>query len=157
MFKTYDKLFAGGFLLVLTVFIFSQIPKIRFIDVAGGARFFPVIVVILMLIVSVFLIIFGLMEFKKSRRMPASTFDKKAVVQIIFSLMMLAVFGLLMPLTGVIVSGVVYLAGSFFILAPKKKWNIPVFLLLSVSVPVVVYFVFTTGFKIMLPSGTLWR
>ena len=156
MFKKYDKLFAGGFFLLIAVIIFLEIPNIRLRDVALGARLFPRIVGVLLLIIGGLVIIFGLLELKKVRLMPAPKFDKKMAVQIILSLMMLAVFGVLMPLVGIIVAGAVYLLGSFLILAPRKKWNAPVFLILSASIPVAVYFLFVNAFRVLLPRGILW-
>jgi hypothetical protein len=57
MFKKYDKLVSGGFLLILSVTILSQISNIRFVDVALGARLFPRVVGILMLIIGVLLLL----------------------------------------------------------------------------------------------------
>jgi hypothetical protein len=157
MFKKYDKLISGCFFLILSVVIFSQVPNIRFVDVALGPRIFPWITGILMSIIGVLLTIFGLLGLKETRKTPTPQFDKKAVVQIISSLAMLAIFAILMPLTGVIIAGAVYLTGSFLMIAPKKQWNIPVFLVLAIVFPIAVYFLFSEGFKMVLPSGTLWR
>ena len=157
MFQKYDKLFSGGFFLLIALLIFSGLPSIRFRDVALGARFFPRIVGIIMLLIGGLLIIFGLLELKAARQKPpVPKFDKQAAMQIVFSLVILAVFGLLLPFVGIIFAGAVYLLGSFLILAPKKKWNILVFLIMSASIPVGVYFLFVHGFRVLLPRGSLW-
>ena len=157
MFQKYDKLICGGFFIIISVVMLSQISTIRFVDVAMGARFFPRLVGIMMLIVGGLLTITGLFGLKEARQRSVPKIDKRMVKHIVFSLLMVAIFGVLMPLMGVIIAGIVFLAGSFFILTPKEKWKIPLFLIVSVVLTVVVYFLFTEGFRMVLPSGTLWR
>ena len=156
MLKKYDKLFSGGFFLAVAVVMYSQISKIRLTNIAMDSRLVPMIIAILLCIISIPLIILGLLELKTARRTPASRFDKKAALRIFLSLAMFAVFAFLLPLAGFIVAGIVFLLGSIFLLAPKEKWKIPVFLILSICIPASVYFLFTNVFRMLLPAGTLW-
>ena len=153
----YNKLFSGGFFLAIAIVMFSQIPNIKLTTIAMDSRLLPMIIAILLCIISAPLIIFGLLELKAARQMPAPRFNKKAALRIVLSLLMFALFAFLLPLAGFIIAGIVFLLGSIFLLAPKKNWNIPVFFILSVSIPVSVYFLFTNVFRMLLPVGILWR
>jgi hypothetical protein len=156
MLRKYDKLFAGGFFLLVAIVMFSQISQIRLLAIAMDSRLLPKVIGILLCTISTFLIIRGLLELKTTRQMPAPRFNKRVVVQIVLSTVLLAVFAFFLPVVGFIIGGIVYLAGSFFLFAPKEKWNIPVFLVLAITIPVSVYFLFTNVFRMVLPSGTLW-
>lgn len=56
---------------------------------------------------------------------------------------------------GFILSSTVFLFCSIFFLTPKEKRSWFWLIILSVGVPFAVYFLFVSGFKMMLPSGIL--
>jgi hypothetical protein len=67
------------------------------------------------------------------------------------------VFGMAMSQIGFIVSSVVIMFVCTFFMCPRKKRNMRVFIIASVAVPVVTYFVFVKFFFLMLPVGNLWK
>ena len=56
---------------------------------------------------------------------------------------------------GFIVSSIIFLFCTILFLTPKEKRNWFIMLSLSIGVPIIVYFLFVSGFKLKLPPGIL--
>ena len=72
------------------------------------------------------------------------------------SLILFGIFIVLLQPLGFILSGIIYLISSFFVMAPTSKIKSPALYIIGVTVPVTVYFLFVYVFKVLLPRGTIW-
>ncbi|WP_100399565.1 tripartite tricarboxylate transporter TctB family protein [Bacillus sp. FJAT-44742] len=68
---------------------------------------------------------------------------------------LIALYFWLMPIIGFLISTAVYLFVQFGLLAQRKYWNIPLFIILSIVVSTSIYYTFRLGFEVMLPRGIL--
>jgi hypothetical protein len=71
--------------------------------------------------------------------------------------LVILVFGMAMSQIGFIVSSVVIMFVCTFFMCPRKERNMQVFIIASVAVPVITYFIFVKFFFLMLPVGNLWK
>jgi hypothetical protein len=67
------------------------------------------------------------------------------------------VCALAMSQIGFILSAIIVMFVITYLMCPRNERNIPVFIILSVGVPVAAYFVFVKFFFLMLPVGNLWK
>ena len=75
--------------------------------------------------------------------------------QIFIEIAILAVTVLWMKRLGFIIASFLFLMASFFFFFLREKWNPVQYLLLSVIIPTVLYFVFLRLFNVILPGGLL--
>lgn len=156
MIKKHDRLFAGGLFICLGLLILTQVPSIRITTIASDARLMPLIVAALFFLFGVPLLIQGLRAYKKNSKI-TSTMDKAATIRIVLCMVYFAVFAFLLPRVGFMISGALYLFFTILLLAPKEERKYPLFILVSIIVPVVIYYLFVKGFRLLLPAGSLWR
>jgi hypothetical protein len=64
---------------------------------------------------------------------------------------------LAMSQIGFILSAIIIMFVTTYIMCPRGQQNIPAFIALSIGVPVATYFVFVKFFFLMLPVGNMWK
>lgn len=81
--------------------------------------------------------------------------DKTRYTNASLTMILIAAYVFIMPVVGFLIGTVVYLMVQFCLLGEKKYWNIPLFIGLSIIVPIVIYYTFRVGFELRLPQGWL--
>lgn len=81
---------------------------------------------------------------------------KSDYAKVVLTLVLIAAYALLFPLLGFPVATPLYLCAQILLLMPKGKRRFIPPLVLSVAFTAAIYFIFTTIFLLVLPTGTLW-
>lgn len=145
---------SGSFLLLLAVGVFvhaSGIPRL-FAAVDVGSGFMPRLASSLLALVSLIIIRNGF-RLQAGARQGEGTKEDTHAAGVAGTIVAIAVYTLAMGYLGFIVSTALYLAAQFSILAPLNKKTTPVIIILSLVLPVLIYFVFEHGFSLILPSN----
>jgi hypothetical protein len=71
-------------------------------------------------------------------------------------LLLFGIFILMLQPFGFILSGIIYLIGSFIVTVPTRKVKSPVLYIIGTFAPIAVYVLFVYAFKVLLPKGTIW-
>lgn len=168
--KKHDDLFAGILFIVIAILVATQLSDIKITDIAMDSRMLPNICMILLFCFGGILVIKWAVEQLVSRKNAASCSeaegggkepapDRKAawkpVLRVFLCLVIFALFIALMKPIGFILSGIIYLICSFAVIVPNALRKKPMYII-SVIVPVAVYYLFTEAFSLLLPTGTLW-
>ena len=160
MIKRNDSLFSGILLIVLAVIVITQIPSIRITKMASDARLMPKIVSVILLVLGAVLLYQGITDLMKRRannETPKESFHADGAFRVAACLVLFGGFIFLMPRIGFILAGILYLVLSFYLLAPAGKKNHLLIWITGILVPVVIYFLFVKGFKLLLPTGNIFR
>jgi hypothetical protein len=158
--KRNHDIWAGAVILVCTAVYFSQTFGIRKIAILPvSSAFIPRICVGFMSVLACALIVQGVRREKKSPA-PAPTQEQQVQSRQQLkaagtALAILFVSILMMRPLGFILSMTFYLLASFLTLSPREKWNIPLFVGISVISVTAIYFTFVKGFNLLLPAGIL--
>ncbi len=141
----------------LAVLMFSASFDIKeFVVTRAGASFMPRVTAGLFAILGSILVF---ESFRYAKSAPANEKNEENVfggwpAVILSAILMCAYVGLLNTL-GFIVSSVVYIFLQMLVLAKGAKCHYLLFSLISILVPIIVYFLFVHMFKVMIPSGIL--
>ena len=81
---------------------------------------------------------------------------KSDYLKVALTLGLIAVYALLFPLLGFLVATPIYLCSQIILLMPKNKRKIWQPAVLAVVFTSAIYFLFTTAFLLVLPTGTIW-
>jgi hypothetical protein len=136
-----------------------------------GPQFAPRLVAGGLLLLSALQLVFSLLKYKKERasgiQSPDQIRDNVSDGNLLFLLcnkyghvaawVVILVCALAMPQIGFILSAIIIMFVVTYLMCPKNERNLPVFIILSVGVPVATYFVFVKFFFLMLPVGNLWK
>lgn len=168
--KKHDDLFAGLLFVAVAILVATQLSSIKITDIAMGSRMLPNICMILLFALGGILIVKWLIETalnrKRANAESATEENNKNVpkdskitwaptLRVLLCIFFFAVFVALMKPIGFILSGIIYLACSFAVIVPNAFKKKPMYVI-SIVVPVAVYFLFTEAFSLLLPTGTLW-
>ena len=162
MLKRYDKLFSGGFFLLVALIMITQIPGIEVKNLALNSRVMPIAIAIGMILIGVILLIQGLInlkvQFQQYKENPISL-DKMAMLRVALCFLLFVFLAATLRTLGFVLSASVYLFGTILVLCPKEKRSgirIIIYLAFSVAFAVIIYYVFVNLFYIMLPYGSIW-
>ncbi|MES9846306.1 MAG: tripartite tricarboxylate transporter TctB family protein [Candidatus Sedimenticola sp. 6PFRAG5] len=140
----------GAILLLIVGLIYgylgTQLPD-RGIPNVPGPAFFPGLVATLIVVLAITLLIKGLAGLKKEPAM-AGGFSVP-----VWPLMMLAwwfCFVVLLPHAGFLLAGIPFFAG-LMLMCEQRRWITVV--IASISIPVVLFYLFRSGLNILLPTG----
>lgn len=127
-------------------YLSSELPDRGMRNIPGPA-FFPGLVAVFIIILSLSLLVKGVRGLREKRaHFGPLSIPHKPLFIVFWFLIMLAV----LPYAGFLAAGIPFFAG-LMILCEKKK---PVHILVgSVVIPVFLYFLFREGFSILLPTG----
>lgn len=138
---------AGGILLLLSVAGYLMAGQFGNGN-PYGPDFFPKLILILLALTSALLVVGAVLKLKKDSDSPAIRIDRSTVGKILLFVGVLIAYILLFFVAGFIVSTILFLLVAQWIFGVRKLALLGT---VSVIVPVVLYFVFTTAFKIPLP------
>ena len=85
----------------------------------------------------------------------STTPARRRYVNAALTIALITVYFVVMPIVGFLISTVVYLFLQFCLLGERRHWNIRLFAVLAVIIPVVVYFTFRLAFELRLPAGLI--
>ena len=147
----------GAVFLALSIFIYIESGNIQFRLVSNepGPRFFPRIAAIGMALFSILSMIFDGMKEAKEGSKPY--LDKKGWIRMGIIMAEALVFCLAMEFIGFWFAAMLGTFMFTWTLKGDKKISIPFAVIFSIVVGCVCYFLFTRGFHIPLPTGTLWK
>lgn len=157
MIRKNSDLFSGILFIGIAIAMATQIDKIKIVELAMDSRLMPQIIVVLLLAFGIPLLIRGLLHLRRGKGEPVERLDRAAILRVILSMVFFALFIFALPRLGFMLSGILYLFASFLLLTPREQHKYPLFVILSVSIPVAVYYLFLNAFKMLLPAGSLWR
>lgn len=156
---------AGIFLLFVSVIMFTTTLTFKKLTTSQvGPAFMPQVIAVLIALMAVAIIIQGVRNVKAERGKKASTDvvvtkkDTKNEVTyrpVILSFALMAVYVVVMPFVGFLITTAVYMFIQMMILSdkPERKWLL--FVTVSVVASASIYYVFRNVFYVMLPNGFL--
>ena len=127
-------------------YLSSELPD-RTIPNVPGPAFFPGIVSIFVIVISLSLLVKGL---KGLRALPAFTHDVSFPYKAVFIVFMFLVFLVLLPYAGFLLAGIPFFAGLMILCENRKPIHV---LAGAIAIPVFLYFLFREAFTILLPAG----
>ncbi|MCG8482940.1 MAG: tripartite tricarboxylate transporter TctB family protein [Clostridia bacterium] len=158
MTKEKKDFFSGLFFLVFGIGMYIYSYSIPNPTQAGvGAGFLPRMVGAIFVILSIALIVSTKIEMKRMTKEAAKEVKKNKIDKrsVLLSIGALFIYVILLKSVGFILMSILYLFVVINLLSPNEKRNLPLFIIISIVVPVGVYFLFVKGFDLMLPSGIL--
>ncbi|OKL37872.1 tripartite tricarboxylate transporter TctB family protein [Domibacillus mangrovi] len=146
--KEVSDISTGIVLLLLSIigYVFSMDLADPNSTIKYGPDFFPKLILSLLAISSLFLIVNAIRRYKKSTE--TLDVDKKVVLSVLAFIVILIGYITLFFMTGFIISTIVFLLIGQWVFNIRK---IPLLIATTVVIPVALYFLFSTFFKIPLP------
>lgn len=158
--KKLNKVYVTSALaLVFSVWVIWQAGSIpmKFVSNEPGPRLFPYISAIGIIICSVLSIFFDGIKNKNRGQEKNGFLDKDGWKRMGIIILELILFAVLMQYLGFLIAAIVMMFVFIWTMKGAKKISIPFAVILSVALSLIVYFGFTKGFVIPLPSGSLWE
>ena len=122
-----------------------------------GPQFFPRLVAVCMIGLSIIQIIKSIMLHKKEKTETALNF--KINKKVIISIIVLFAYALLVEKVGFLILTIIYVFIQIYLLLPQNKYKdkktVIITSIVSVAAPVIIYFTFYEAFSIFLPPGIL--
>lgn len=151
--KRTSTILAGAVLLVLAGLLFFQASQIQQrMPIGVDSGFFPEIAAVALGLLAAIILFqgFGTMPVIRLERVAPA--GRKAVA---ISLALIIAFGVGMATLGFLPATFLYLMAQFYVLSPLDQRRPVLFAVISLSAAVVIFFIFTRGFNLNLPSG-IW-
>lgn len=121
-----------------------------------GPEFFPILIAVGLIGLAAALAIRGLLELRALRALRGQSrthADYSLPPRGWFALGGFAAYLVLLPFAGFAVASVPFFGGLMVLFGERRT---PAIVLAAVTIPLTLYLVFTTGFRILLPAGSLW-
>ncbi|MDW0116126.1 tripartite tricarboxylate transporter TctB family protein [Sporosarcina thermotolerans] len=155
---------SGIFLLVVSVIMFSATLSFKKLtSTAVGPAFMPQIIAGLIALMAIAIIIQGIRSVKAEREKESSADavvekdpkDEVTYRPVILSFILMAVYVVVLPFVGFLITTAVYMFTQMMILSdkPERRWLL--FAVVSVVSSATIYYVFRNVFYVMLPNGFL--
>lgn len=157
-------IYSGSFVLLFAVILFTASFRIQELmtEVKIGADFLPKITAVILAILGVTLIFQGKKDLKMKKNLDTQKTqnvldDKKENKDYatIITLFLLIGYVALMEILGFIITTTVYLFLQFFVLTSRTQRKPLKLAIIAILISVLVFYLFTVVFKIMIPSGIL--
>ncbi len=159
MVKKYGDLIAGSVIVIASIIIYLMTFTFKRLTVSKiGPAFVPQIMAISLGIVGLVVLINGVKQLKlvaENQVEKKQEGDNIRVKAVVASLIAMFIYILLLESVGFIIMSAVYLFAQFFILMHKDDRKFPRMIIASVSLSVIVYFLFVYAFQLRLPAGIL--
>lgn len=167
MLKKYSDVYASIVLLVLAAVMYmGTLNMKRLTDSVVGSEFAPRLVAGGIFILSVILLINGFRKARDFKVEEDNSLDelegeaeeaKEPInyMKVFWAALFFAIYIALMKPIGFLIMTAVYLFATMLLLSDSSQRKIPLFLIVSVIVSVVVYYIFKNLFYLFLPSGIL--
>lgn len=163
--RKYSDVYAGGFLLVLSIVMFISTFSIQALtDSRVGADFMPKIIAVLIAILSIFIIVNGFRrkdEIVRDEQEVSSLENEveskndKSYLLVIISVALMFIYLFLIPILGFLISTTAFLLIQMLLFSEWKAKNIILYLIISIITSTLIYYLFRNVFYVMLPSGIL--
>lgn len=162
MFKKYKDLFCGSALILLGVGLYIASFSIKSVALnLIKADFFPRLDATLLIILGLILLVTSLAKskhYQPSEEKECPFWKNDGTVSMLETLGLIAVYIFALKPVGFLISTFVYLLAQMYVLAPREKRtrkNVGLFVVISLITSIVIYFIFTKAFYLMLPAGIL--
>ena len=148
----------GSFLFAFSIFIYYQsgfIAQTSIESAAYGPSFYPRVLSIIMMVFAIILALYpnqDNIEIKDKSILP----NKTKVKTIILMLALLVLYPIITPLIGFVITTILFLTISFYYFGGKKSVDIFKYLIISISMALVIYYIFETFFYVFLPHGVIF-
>lgn len=162
------------FVVGLVYFVLSFTINLTFIDRVVGSRMFPQIIGILMMALSAYIVINGIFSLKKSEAGPKSESEKtlmekgeeaesagedtsrKGALKVLLVLISFGLYCLFLDGIGFNAATIIYLFSQMVIMGDGRPSNkrLIFYAVLSVIVSLCIYYMFNTGFNLILPKAS---
>ncbi len=119
------------------------------------ARIIPTLLGILLIVLAVILIVQGILHLRKDDNEPAKKMSKVHMISVALTFAAMALYIIILPRLGFILSTMLYLFGQITILAPKDKRNYLLFAIVAVVFTIIAFIAFRIGLTQMLPRGPI--
>lgn len=119
------------------------------------ARIIPTLLGILLIVLAVILIVQGILRLRKDDNEPAKKMSKVDMISVALTFAAMALYIIILPRLGFILSTMLYLFGQITILAPKDKRNYLLFAIVAVVFTIIAFIAFRIGLTQMLPRGPI--
>lgn len=163
--RKYSDVYAGGFLLVLSIVMFISTFSIQALtDSRVGADFMPKIIAVLIAILSISIIVNGFRrkdEIVRDEQEVSSLENEveskndKSYLLVIISVALMFIYLFLIPILGFLISTTAFLLIQMLLFSEWKAKNIILYLIISIITSTLIYYLFRNVFYVMLPSGIL--
>lgn len=163
--RKYSDVYAGGFLLVLSIVMFISTFSIQALtDSRVGADFMPKIIAVLIAILSISIIVNGFRrkdEIVRDEQEVSSLENEveskndKSYLLVIISVALMFIYLFLIPILGFLISTTAFLLIQMLLFSEWKAKNIILYLIISIIASTLIYYLFRNVFYVMLPSGIL--
>ena len=158
-FQRYRDMILGIFLLALGIFytVFAQQIKTRpkLTPSYAGARVFPTLLGILLIILSVCMIFQSIRKMKTMQVSDSKKMSKVDLFSILLTFAAMVLYIIILPYLGFIISTIIFLFGQITILAPKDKRNYLLFAIVAVVFTIIAFIAFRIGLSQLLPRGPI--
>lgn len=158
-FKKCKDLILGVFLLALGIFytVYAQQIKTRpkLTPSYAGARVFPTLLSILLIILSVCMILQSIRRLKADDTEETQKMSKVDLFSILLTFAAMVVYIIILPYLGFMISTVIFLFAQITILAPKEKRNYLLFAIVAVVFTIIAFVAFRIGLSQLLPRGPI--
>ena len=149
------------FLVFLLFFLFSFSIEVKSLTGVVSARSVPQAVSIMGMFAALYLFLKNLLPYLEQKRAGADAavrVPRRRWLLMAASLLLLAGYVALIETLGFILTSVLYLLAQMGIIAEKKTWkHLLLLAVIALCVPLVLYFPFRYGFKLLLPTGTIFH
>ena len=157
-----DKNFltGSGVIVLSLVMYFASFDIQEFMQTRVGASFMPRIASFLFIILGGLLIFGSFRCFvpEETKRSAAESSEKKVfggMPAVFLSLLLMTAYVGMMERVGFILTSIVYIFLQILVLEKRGNRNYMVFGLISIAVPIVVFYLFVNVFKVLIPAGIL--
>lgn len=141
----------SAFILFLSFFIFYKTKDFdKIVSKAPGAGFWPRILAIVLIILSVLLFIETLLKEKKASSDAPFEFKSKAMKRVYIMIGIFVIYALILYLGGFVIASLLFIPAVMYLLGERNKKKL---LGASVIITGIVYFLFTILLHITLPQS----
>ncbi len=162
--KAKKDFYSGIFFLLFSIFLYVLSYAIKMTKADSlGPQFFPRLVALFMAILSIVVIVNGYKGMKEEKNkeqsgsnQPSKAPEKIDKLSLLFSSILLIGYALLIDTLGFMITSALYLFFQIYLISPPellKKKNLVINGVISIVVPVALYFIFYRAFNIFLPTG----
>ena len=152
-FKKYKELLLGIAILTLSIIYFyaTTLFKIK-IQTPFGSQYIPFLLAGIAFILGIVQCING---YRIAKRYEEKEEEAKDIKAVILMFCIIVAYIIVLKRVGFLISTTVLMFLQMTLLAPKEKWNLPIFGAISILATVVIYYSFRLGLRLMLPGGML--
>ncbi|MFA6845098.1 MAG: tripartite tricarboxylate transporter TctB family protein [Sphaerochaetaceae bacterium] len=148
-----DVIFSFILLILGVVLVIGSFNINQGVEMVNGGELMPRIIAFLWVCLSVITFIIALAKSAKESKEYHCSGDQKGFL---LTLGLLLLYLLLITIFGFRLSSIVYLFLQILIFTPKAKRNYYIIILISVVLPLLVYWIFNSLFELILPKGILF-